>query len=80
MSHPQRAVVKLSNVDRSAAIKRLRSTGLMHHCTGSAPGIMVWDGLGFHILTLLKFLLIASAMINQRYMSEISEFAVFPYL
>ncbi|GFT99027.1 hypothetical protein TNCV_3794051 [Trichonephila clavipes] len=28
MSHPQRAAVKLSNIDRSAAIKRLRSTDL----------------------------------------------------
>ncbi|GFT59455.1 hypothetical protein TNCV_3405781 [Trichonephila clavipes] len=30
MSHLQRAAVKLSNVDRSAAIERLRSTAIEH--------------------------------------------------
>ncbi|GFU69264.1 transposable element Tcb1 transposase [Trichonephila clavipes] len=33
--------------------ERMLNSCIMHHQTGPAPGIMVWDGIGYHSLTLL---------------------------
>ncbi|GFW05760.1 transposable element Tcb1 transposase [Trichonephila clavipes] len=43
-----------------------------------APGIMVWDGIGYHSRTPL--VLIASTLNSQLYFSEVLEPAVLPYL
>ncbi|GFS52703.1 hypothetical protein TNCV_45671 [Trichonephila clavipes] len=50
----------------------------MHHHTGPAPGIMVWGSIGFHSRTsLVRF---AGTLNSQRYISEVLEPVVLPYL
>ncbi|GFV60220.1 transposable element Tcb1 transposase [Trichonephila clavipes] len=51
---------------------------VMHRHTGLAPGIMVWGGIGYHSRTPL--VRIAGTLNSQRYMSEVLESVVLPYL
>ncbi|GFX78366.1 transposable element Tcb1 transposase [Trichonephila clavipes] len=51
---------------------------VMHHHTGPAPGIMVWGGIGYHSCTPL--VCIAGTLNSQRYISEVLEPVVLPYL
>ncbi|GFX32077.1 transposable element Tcb1 transposase [Trichonephila clavipes] len=51
---------------------------VMHHHTGSAMGIMVWCGIGYHSRTPL--VRIAGTLNSQRYISEVLEPVVLPYL
>ncbi|GFS49401.1 transposable element Tcb1 transposase [Trichonephila clavipes] len=58
--------------------ERMLNSCLMHHHTGPAPGIMVWDGIGYHSRTpLVRF---AGTLNSQRYISEVLEPVVLPYL
>ncbi|GFX75977.1 transposable element Tcb1 transposase [Trichonephila clavipes] len=50
----------------------------MHHRIGPAPGIMVWGGIGYHSRTPL--VRIAGTLNSQRYISEVLEPVVLPYL
>ncbi|GFT22764.1 hypothetical protein TNCV_1856411 [Trichonephila clavipes] len=50
----------------------------MHHHTGPAPGIMVWGGIVYHSRTFLAR--IAGTFNSQRYISEVLEPVVLPYL
>ncbi|GFU52418.1 transposable element Tcb1 transposase [Trichonephila clavipes] len=50
----------------------------MHRHTGSAPGIMVWDGIGYHSSTPL--VRISGTLNIQRYISEVLEPVVLTYL
>ncbi|GFV02376.1 transposable element Tcb1 transposase [Trichonephila clavipes] len=50
----------------------------MHRHTGPAPGIMVWGGIVYHSLTPL--VRIAGTLNSQRYISEVLEPVVLPYL
>ncbi|GFW27823.1 transposable element Tcb1 transposase [Trichonephila clavipes] len=50
----------------------------MHRHTGPAPGIMVWGGIGYHSLTPL--VRIVGTLNSQRYISEVLEPVVLPYL
>ncbi|GFU77543.1 transposable element Tcb1 transposase [Trichonephila clavipes] len=50
----------------------------MHRHTGSASGIMVWCGIGYHFRTPLER--IAGTLNIQRYISEVLELVVLPYL
>ncbi|GFX48902.1 transposable element Tcb1 transposase [Trichonephila clavipes] len=49
----------------------------MHHHTGPAPCIMIWDGTGYHSCTPLR---IAGTLNSQRYIFEVLEQVVLPYL
>ncbi|GFV86370.1 transposable element Tcb1 transposase [Trichonephila clavipes] len=51
---------------------------VMHRHTGPAPGIMVWGGIGYHSRTPL--VRIAGTLNSQRYISEVLEPVLFPYL
>ncbi|GFX73106.1 transposable element Tcb1 transposase [Trichonephila clavipes] len=51
---------------------------LNNHHTGHAPGIMLWCGIGYHSRTLL--VRIAGTLNSQRYISEVLEPVVLPYL
>ncbi|GFS89200.1 transposable element Tcb1 transposase [Trichonephila clavipes] len=51
---------------------------VMLHNTGPAPGIMVWGGIGYRSLTSL--VRIAGTLNSQRYISEVLEPVVLPYL
>ncbi|GFX01118.1 transposable element Tc1 transposase [Trichonephila clavipes] len=51
---------------------------VMHHHTGSEPGIMIWGGIGYHSRTPL--LRISNTLNSQRYISELLEPVVLPYL
>ncbi|GFS84989.1 transposable element Tcb1 transposase [Trichonephila clavipes] len=51
---------------------------VMHHHTGPAPGIVVWNGIGYHSRTSLVH--IAGTLNCQRYISEILELVFLPYL
>ncbi|GFY19498.1 transposable element Tcb1 transposase [Trichonephila clavipes] len=51
---------------------------VMHRHTGPASGIMVWDGIGYHSRTPL--VRIAGTLNSQRYISEMLEPVVLPYL
>ena len=51
---------------------------VMHRHTGPAPGIMVWGGIGYHSRTPL--VRIAGTLKSQRYISEVLEPVVLPYL
>ena len=51
---------------------------VMHHHTGPAPGIMVWGGIGYHSRT--PPVRIAGTLNSQRYISEVLEPVVLPYL
>ncbi|GFT16606.1 transposable element Tcb1 transposase [Trichonephila clavipes] len=50
----------------------------MHRHTGPAPGIMVWGGFGYHSRTFLERF--AGTLNSQRYISEVLEPVVLPYL
>ncbi|GFV11370.1 transposable element Tcb1 transposase [Trichonephila clavipes] len=56
--------------------KRMLNSCVMHRHTGSAPGIMVWGGIGYHSRTPL--LRIAGTLNSQRYISEITPPAITP--
>ncbi|GFV04127.1 transposable element Tcb1 transposase [Trichonephila clavipes] len=49
-----------------------------HRHTGPAPGIMVWGGIGYHSRSPL--VRIAGTLNSQRYISEVLEPVVLPYL
>ncbi|GFX59691.1 transposable element Tcb1 transposase [Trichonephila clavipes] len=51
---------------------------VMHRHTGPAPGIMVWGGIEYHFRTPL--VRIAGTLNSQRYISEVLELVVLPYL
>ncbi|GFU57681.1 transposable element Tcb1 transposase [Trichonephila clavipes] len=51
---------------------------VMHRHTTPAPGIMVWGGIGYHSRTPL--VRIAGTLSSQRYVSEVLEPVVLPYL
>ncbi|GFW33113.1 transposable element Tcb1 transposase [Trichonephila clavipes] len=51
---------------------------IMHHYIGPALGIMVWGGIGYHSRTPL--VCIAGTLNSQRYISEVLEPVVLPYL
>ncbi|GFS60353.1 transposable element Tcb1 transposase [Trichonephila clavipes] len=51
---------------------------VMHQHTGTASGIMVWGGNGYHPLTPL--VRIDGILNSQRYMSEMLEPVALPYL
>ncbi|GFX04124.1 transposable element Tcb1 transposase [Trichonephila clavipes] len=51
---------------------------VMHHHTRPAPGIMVWGSIGYHSRTPLVS--IAGTLSSQRYISEVLEPVVLPYL
>ncbi|GFW44551.1 hypothetical protein TNCV_4480971 [Trichonephila clavipes] len=51
---------------------------VMHHHTGPAPDIMVWGSIGYHTRTPL--VRIAGTLNNQRYISEVLEPVLLPYL
>ncbi|GFV83020.1 transposable element Tcb1 transposase [Trichonephila clavipes] len=58
--------------------ERMLNSCVMHHHTGPAPGIMVWGGIGYHSRTPL--VRIAGTLNSQRYISEVLEPVVLPYL
>ncbi|GFX43102.1 transposable element Tcb1 transposase [Trichonephila clavipes] len=51
---------------------------VMHRHTGPPPGIMVWGGIGYHSRTPL--VRITGTLNSQRYISEMLEPVVLPYL
>ncbi|GFT55139.1 transposable element Tcb1 transposase [Trichonephila clavipes] len=58
--------------------ERMLNRCVMHRHTGPAPGIMVWGGIGYHSRTPL--VRIARTLKSQRYISEVLEPVVLPYL
>ncbi|GFX41678.1 transposable element Tcb1 transposase [Trichonephila clavipes] len=56
--------------------ERMLNNCVMQHHTGSAPGIMVWDDIGYHSRTPL--VCSARALNSQRYISEVLEPVVRP--
>ncbi|GFU75661.1 transposable element Tcb1 transposase [Trichonephila clavipes] len=58
--------------------ERMLNSCAMHRHTAPAPGIMVWDGIGYHSHTPL--IRIAGTLNSQRYISEVLEPVVLPYL
>ncbi|GFU32919.1 transposable element Tcb1 transposase [Trichonephila clavipes] len=58
--------------------ERLLNSCVMHSHTFPAPGIMVWGGIGYHSRTPL--VRIAGTLNSQRYISEVLEPVVLPYL
>lgn len=58
--------------------ERMLNSCVMHRHTGPAPGIMVWGGIGYHSRTPL--VRIAGTLNSQRYISEVLEPVVLPYL
>ncbi|GFT25183.1 transposable element Tc3 transposase [Trichonephila clavipes] len=58
--------------------ERMLNSCVMHHHTGPALGIMVWGGIGYHSRTPLER--IAGTLNSQRYISEVLEPVVLPYL
>lgn len=58
--------------------ERMLNSCVMHRHTGPAPGIMVWGGIGYHSRTPL--VRIARTLNSQRYISEVLEPVVLPYL
>ncbi|GFU23151.1 transposable element Tcb1 transposase [Trichonephila clavipes] len=58
--------------------ERMLNSCVMHHHTGPAPGIMLWNGIGYYSCTPL--VRIAGTLITQRYISEELEPVVLPYL
>ncbi|GFW32084.1 transposable element Tcb1 transposase [Trichonephila clavipes] len=51
---------------------------VMHRHTGPPPSIMVWGGIGYHSRTPLVS--ITDTLNSQRYIPEVLEPVVFPYL
>ncbi|GFX36280.1 transposable element Tcb1 transposase [Trichonephila clavipes] len=58
--------------------ERMLNSCVMHRHTGSASGIMVCGGIGYHSRTPL--VCISGTLNSQRYISEVLEPVVFPYL
>ncbi|GFS86087.1 transposable element Tcb1 transposase [Trichonephila clavipes] len=58
--------------------ERMLNSCVMHHHTSSTPGIMVWGGIGYYSRTPL--VRIAGILNSQRYISEVLEPVVLPYL
>ncbi|GFW23083.1 transposable element Tc3 transposase [Trichonephila clavipes] len=58
--------------------ERMLNSCVMHRHTGPVPGIMVWGGIGYHSRTPL--VRIVSTLKSQRYISEVLEPVVLPYL
>ncbi|GFX72109.1 transposable element Tcb1 transposase [Trichonephila clavipes] len=58
--------------------KRMLNSWVMHRHTGPTPGIRVWSGIGHHSRTPL--VRIAGTLNSQRYISEVLEPVVLPYL
>ncbi|GFU70143.1 transposable element Tcb1 transposase [Trichonephila clavipes] len=58
--------------------ERMLNSCLMDRHTGPAPGIIVWGGIGYHSRTPL--IRIAGTLNSQRYISEVLEPVVIPYL
>ncbi|GFV45611.1 transposable element Tcb1 transposase [Trichonephila clavipes] len=58
--------------------ERMLNGCIMHRHTGPAPGIMAWGGIGYESRTHL--VRIAGTLKSQRYISEVLEPDVFPYL
>ncbi|GFV28785.1 transposable element Tcb1 transposase [Trichonephila clavipes] len=58
--------------------QRMLNSCVMHRHAGSAPAIMVWGGIGYHSRTPL--VRIASTLNSQRYIFEVLEPVVLPYL
>ncbi|GFV38961.1 transposable element Tcb1 transposase [Trichonephila clavipes] len=58
--------------------ERMLNSCFMHHHTGPTPGIMVWGGIGYHSRTSL--VRIVGTLNCQRYISEVLEPVVLPYL
>lgn len=58
--------------------ERMLNSCVMHRHTGPAPGIMVWGGIGYHSRT--PPVRIAGTLNSQRYISEVLEPVVLPYL
>ncbi|GFW80039.1 transposable element Tcb1 transposase [Trichonephila clavipes] len=58
--------------------ERMLYSCVMHRYTGLAPGIMVWCGIGYHFRPPL--VRIAGTLNSQRYISEVLEPVVLPYL
>ncbi|GFU88100.1 transposable element Tcb1 transposase [Trichonephila clavipes] len=58
--------------------ERMLNSCVMHRHIGPAPGIMVWGGIGYHSRTPL--VRIAGTLNSQRYISEVLEPVVLPYL
>ncbi|GFW55182.1 transposable element Tcb1 transposase [Trichonephila clavipes] len=57
--------------------RMLNSCDMPQH-TGPAPGIMLWNGIGYHSLTSL--VRIVGTLKSQHYISEVLEPVVLPYL
>ncbi|GFY09373.1 transposable element Tcb1 transposase [Trichonephila clavipes] len=58
--------------------ERMLNSCAMYHHTGPALGIMVWGSIGYHSRTPLVH--IAGTLNSQRYISEMLEPVVLPYL
>ncbi|GFT73556.1 transposable element Tcb1 transposase [Trichonephila clavipes] len=58
--------------------ERMLNSCVTRHHTGPAPGIMVWDGIGYRSRTPL--VRIAGTLNSHRYISEVLEPVVLPYL
>ncbi|GFX81238.1 transposable element Tcb1 transposase [Trichonephila clavipes] len=58
--------------------ERMLNSCVMYRHTDPAPGIMVWSGIGYHSRTSL--VRISSTLNSQRYISEVLEPVVLPYL
>ncbi|GFU23496.1 transposable element Tcb1 transposase [Trichonephila clavipes] len=58
--------------------ERMLNSCIMHRHTGPAPSIMVWGGIGYHSRTPL--VRIARTLNSQRFISEVLEPVVLPYL
>ncbi|GFU19154.1 uncharacterized protein TNCV_4397441 [Trichonephila clavipes] len=59
-------------------VEKMLNSCVMHRHTGPAPGIMVWGGIGYHSRSPLAR--IAGTLNCQRYISEVLEPVVLPYL
>ncbi|GFX79634.1 transposable element Tc1 transposase [Trichonephila clavipes] len=58
--------------------ERMLNSCVMHRHTGPAPGIMVWGGIGYH--SRIPLVRITSTLNRQRYISQVLELVVLPYL
>ncbi|GFU87218.1 transposable element Tcb1 transposase [Trichonephila clavipes] len=58
--------------------ERMLNSCVMHHHTGPEPGIIVWGGIGYHSRTSL--VRIDGTLNSQRYISEVLEPVILPYL
>ncbi|GFU05456.1 transposable element Tcb1 transposase [Trichonephila clavipes] len=58
--------------------ERVLNCCVMHHHTGPAWGTMIWGGIGYHSRTFL--VRIVGTLNSQRFISEVLETVVLPYL